>query len=61
MPDPLDLARYPLYWRVRKVQPERHGQRLRVLIRSRRMNVALVEFADGYRCITSRNYFRRAA
>jgi hypothetical protein len=50
---------YPLYWRVRKVLGERHGQRCRVLVRSRRMNMALVEFADGYRCITSRNYFRR--
>lgn len=52
---------YPLVWRVRTRLPERFGQRCRVLIRSRRMNSALVEFEDGYQVITSRNYVRRAA
>lgn len=46
-------------WRVRTRLPERHGQRCRVLVRSRRMNSALVEFEDGYRVITSRNYVRK--
>jgi hypothetical protein len=38
--------------------PARHGQLLRVLIRGG-MNSALVEFEDGFRCVTSRNYFRK--
>lgn len=54
------MSDYPLYWRVRTRFPERFGQRCRVLCRSRRMNSALVEFADGYRVVTSRNYVRRA-
>jgi hypothetical protein len=32
-----------------------------VLVRSRRMNSALVEFEDGFLVVTSRNYVRRAA
>jgi hypothetical protein len=51
---------FPLVWRVFTRFPERKGQRCRVLIRSRRMNSALVEFEDGLRVITSRNYVRRA-
>jgi hypothetical protein len=51
---------YPLVWRVSTRLPERKGQQCRVLVRSRRMNSALVEFEDGYRVVTSRNYVRRA-
>lgn len=47
-------------WRVRTRLPERFGQRCAVLVRSRRMNSCLVQFADGYRVVTSRNYVRRA-
>jgi hypothetical protein len=54
-----DTTNYPYYWRVRTRLPERYGQRLRVLIRGG-MNSALVEFADGFRCVTSRNYIRKA-
>jgi hypothetical protein len=39
--------------------PSRKGQRCRVLVRGA-MNSALVEFEDGYRCVTSRNGLRRA-
>lgn len=46
------------YWRVRTRFPERFGQTCRVLARGR-MNSCLVEFADGYRVVTSRNYVRR--
>ena len=46
------------YWRVRARLPERFGQLCRVLAVGR-MNSALVEFADGYRAITSRYYVRR--
>jgi hypothetical protein len=49
---------YPYFWRVRTRLPERFGQRLAVLIRGR-MNSCLVEFEDGYRAITSRNYMRK--
>lgn len=37
----------------------RKGQRCRVLARGA-MNSCLVEFADGYRMVTSRNAIRRA-
>jgi len=46
------------YWRVKTRLPERKGERCRVLVRGR-MNSVLVEFADGYRVVTSRNYVRR--
>jgi len=49
---------YPYYWRVKTRLPERKGQSCRVLIRGG-MNSALVEFEDGYRVVTSRNYIRR--
>jgi len=45
-------------WRVRTRLPERFGQRCRVLVRGA-MNSCLVEFEDGYRVVTSRNYVRR--
>jgi hypothetical protein len=51
---------YPYVWRVRTRLPERKGQRCRVLVRSRRMNSALIEFTDGYKVVTSRNYIRKA-
>jgi hypothetical protein len=48
-------------WRVRTRFPERFGSLCLVLARGR-MNSALVEFvADGFRCITSRNYMRRSS
>lgn len=47
-------------WRVRTKLPERFGQLCRVLVRSKRMNSALVEFEDGYKVITSRNYVRKS-
>lgn len=46
-------------WRVRTRFPERFGTRCRVLARGR-MNSMLVEFEDGFRAVTSRNYVRRA-
>lgn len=46
------------YWRVKTKFPERKGQRCRVLVRGA-MNSCLVEFEDGFRVITSRNYIRR--
>src|SRR5262245_26857765 len=57
---PSVMADYPLIWRVRTRLPDRYRHRCRVVARSRRMNSALVEFADGYRVVTSRNYVRRA-
>lgn len=47
-------------WRVRTRFPERFGQRCRVLVRGA-LNSALVEFEDGFRVVTSRNYLRKAS
>ena len=49
-------ARY--VWRVRARLPERFGEVCRVLVRGK-LNSCLVEFADGARYISSRNYVRR--
>jgi hypothetical protein len=46
------------YWRVRTRYPERFGQCCAVLVRGK-MNSCLVEFEDGYRTVTSRNYVRK--
>jgi len=46
------------YWRVRARLPERHGLPCRVVARGT-LNSALVEFADGTRVVTSRNYLRK--
>ena len=49
---------YPHYWRVHTRLPERFKQCCRVLIRAK-MNSCLVEFEDGYKVVTSRNYVRK--
>lgn len=49
---------FPYYWRVRTRLPERFGQFCKVLVRGR-MNSCLVEFPDGYKVVTSRNYLRK--
>lgn len=46
------------YWRAHTRLPDRYGQHCRVLVRGGR-NSVLVEFDDGYRVVTSRNYIRR--
>lgn len=46
-------------WRWRKYLPERFGEPCRIVAVGR-MNSALVEFADGYRVITSRYAVRKA-
>jgi len=53
---PVADARY--VWRVRARLPERFGEVCRVLVRGK-LNSCLVEFADGARYISSRNYVRR--
>lgn len=45
-------------WRVRTRLHERFGHTCKVLVRGR-MNSCLVEFLDGYRVVTSRNYVRK--
>jgi hypothetical protein len=45
-------------WRVRSRLPARFGQRCRVIVRGA-LNSALVEFEDGFRVVTSRNYVRK--
>ena len=41
------------WWRVRKTLPARYGQACRILARGK-LNSCLVEFADGYKTLTSR-------
>jgi hypothetical protein len=53
------VSEYLYIWRVKARLPERFGKRCRVLARGK-MNSALVEFEDGFRVVTSRNYLRRA-
>lgn len=61
---------FPYYWAWGKYpqtqlrhkkpwQDLRKGQRCRVLVRSRRMNTALIEFEDGYKMVSSRNGLRK--
>lgn len=54
----LEIAMTIYRWRVRTRCPERFGALCRVLVRGR-MNSCLVEFFDGWRVVTSRNYVRR--
>lgn len=42
-------------WRVKTRLPERYTTPCKVLARGR-MNTCLIEFEDGYRVVTSRNY-----
>ena len=55
----LMTKQYIYVWRVRTRLPGRFGMRCRVVVRGG-MNSALVEFEDGYKTVTSRNYLRRA-
>jgi hypothetical protein len=45
-------------WRVKTRLPERYGTRCKVLARGR-LNSCLVEFKDGFRVVTSRNYLMK--
>lgn len=63
-PEP-SIAEWPYTWRVHTrpkqgpvVGPARAGQPCRVLVRGRK-NTCIVEFVDGFRLATSRNYLRR--
>ena len=58
VPDiPCDAC-YDHVWRSRTLLAGRIGQKLRVVVVGT-MNSALVEFEDGYRCVTSRFGYRR--
>lgn len=52
-----NILDYPYYWRVRTRFPERKGSACRVLARGS-LNSCLVEFEDGLKIVTSRNYLR---
>ena len=52
------MTDYPYYWRVHTRLPERFGQHCRVLVRGKK-NTCLVEFVDGYKVTTSRNFIRK--
>jgi len=56
---PIEAIHFPYVWRVKARLPERKGTLCRVLVRSR-MNSCLVEFEDGERFVTSRQYVRKA-
>ncbi len=49
---------YPYYWRVKTRLPKRKGLSCKVLSRGK-MNSALIQFEDGYKVVTSRNYYRK--
>ena len=49
---------FPFIWYWRARLPERKGQRCRVLARGR-MNSVLVQFADGWKVVTSRYVIRK--
>jgi hypothetical protein len=53
-----NLTDFPYFWRVRTRLPDRYGQPCKVLARGR-LNSCLVEFQDGFRVVTSRNYLRK--
>ena len=46
------------YWRVHTTLPTRDLQPCRIIARGR-LNSALVEFQDGYKCVTSRWNLRK--
>ena len=50
--------KYPYFWRVKTRLPERKGQPCRMLARGK-LNSGLIEFEDGYKVVTSRNYIRK--
>lgn len=50
---------YIYRWRVRTRLAHRFGQLCRVIIRAGEMNSCLVEFQDGQRHVTSRNFLRK--
>jgi len=50
---------FPYIWFWIKKLPGRKNQPCRILIRSRRMNSALIEFEDGFKVISSRHAVRR--
>ena len=54
------MNEYPYIWRVKTRLPERKGERCKVLVRGA-MNSALIEFEDGYKVVTSRNYIRKGS
>ena len=53
-----NMRDYKYYWRVKTKHPEYYKQPCKVLARGK-MNSCLVEFIDGHKIITSRNYMRR--
>jgi len=50
-----DKAPTQYIWRVKTRLPERYLTPCKILVRGK-MNSCLVEFEDGYRVVTSRNY-----
>lgn len=52
------MSEWPYIWFWRSRLPSRTGQPCRVLARGK-MNSILVEFADGFRVVTSRHAVRR--
>lgn len=54
------LFPYVYVWGNNPVRAALRGRRCRVLVRSRRFNSCLVEFADGTRVVVSRQALRRA-
>jgi hypothetical protein len=45
-------------WRIKKRLPERYGKLCNILVRGK-MNSCLLEFEDGFKVVTSRNFIRK--
>lgn len=56
----VESKEFPYYWRVKTRFPERKGTSCNVLVRGK-LNSCLVEFEDGFKTVTSRNYVRRSS
>jgi len=57
-PSPTDKLQTQYIWRVKARLPERYRTPCKVLARGK-LNTCLVEFEDGYRVTTSRNYLMK--
>lgn len=54
----VSVDEYKYYWRVKTRYPEWKDSPVRVLVFGK-MNSCLVEFLDGHKVVTSRNYIRK--
>ncbi len=51
--------KYPYIWFWKVKLPDRKNSPCRVLVRSGKLNSALIEFEDGFKVVSSRNAIRK--